>query len=67
MMLQMILKDTCYFLSQSLLLFTPIYYPHVFIVIAHVAVMKGKQARLITVAPWEFGTEKVLCVCVCVM
>lgn len=32
------------------------------IVIALVTVMKGKQARLMTVAPWEFGTEKV-CVC----
>lgn len=39
----------------------PICCPHVFIVITHVPVMKGKQARLITVAPWEFGTK---CVCV---
>lgn len=42
----------------------PIYCPQVFIVITHVTVMKGKQAHLITVAPWEFGTDKV---CVCVM
>lgn len=66
-MLQMLLKEMSYFSYKPLVFFLSlfihaavhIYWPRVFVIISHLTVMKAKQTLLITMTPWELGTEKV--------
>lgn len=70
-MLQMLLKEVSYFLYKPLVFFLTLFIrtavprslssttpPVSFVLICLSMVMKGKQAFLITVPPWELGSEK---------